>query len=145
MEPLTLAAIIGFSLSALLGIIAVLIALSRAKKLKAYTVRTTAEIVKLEIGYLSSRPTDKPKQPLIFPTYRYKVNGVTYEKLSRVGTTETPFKVGDLTEILCDPDAPEKMILVDSRGFKIAVTVLGAMAVFFAAATLSAVLLLSNI
>ena len=127
----------------ILIIIPLMMTKSRNRKLQEYTLTAEAEVIKMDLKAMrSTYDMNRPKSRMWFPTYRYYVNGIEYIKESHVGTSEKMFEVGHTMKIKVDPNDHNKYILIESRAFKLAVTILWILAAFFALAVVASIVII---
>lgn len=121
-------------------LITALIKVSRNSKLRSYTLTAEATVTSMDMSRHHTNRNDRSS--MWYPTFSYTVNGVTYTAKSNVGTTSKPYEVGDRIKIKVDPQNPQKYVLVESKGFKIAFGVMSALSVFFVIFTVIAAVIM---
>ena len=122
--------------------ITALIKKSRSTNLRNYTLTAEAVVTAMDMSRRHTRRNDRSS--MWYPTFGYTVNGVSYTAKSNVGTTSKPYEVGDRIKIKVDPQNPQKYVLIDSKGFKIAFGVMNALSVFFVIFTVIAAVIMFN-
>lgn len=131
--------VIFIGIGILLGVIASLMTASRKKKLATYTGKAQAVVTSV-----IQKKANRNSSSMWYPTFEYDYQNQHYQKESNAGTSEQIYQKGQIVPIQINPQKPEQFILVESKGFQLAVRILWAIAVFFVLGTILVAVLISS-
>nr|WP_175545484.1 DUF3592 domain-containing protein [Ruminococcus sp. YE71] len=128
-----------------LVLVPTLMTVSRRKKLEEYDYETDAEVTSMDLQSMEAKPHVGPQTRMWVPTFTYSCGGHKFVHKSHVGMTEKTFEVGQKVPIKVSSADPTRFVLVKSRAFTLATTILWIMAGFFIAGTIASAVLLNRL
>ncbi|MBE5935885.1 MAG: hypothetical protein E7262_08875 [Lachnospiraceae bacterium] len=115
MDDNTLSFIIFIGAGILFMILSIILTISRKRKEKLYTLRTTATVVDIEVSISNF---ESSMGPVHKPVFEYYVNGKSFKDTYFIGTNPPTYKKDDRVELLLNSNDPSKYIIADAKANK---------------------------